>query len=386
MIIDADGHIFEPPNMWREYTPAAERHLALSIETDALGYPWLSLGGQSTGTFAQVTKPGGDFAILGQIRQALRDGAAYPGMAYGEIPEDYWNPQARAARLPEWGIDRCVLYPQSGFIWEYLLEDDLAATRVNMAAWNRWAVDVTRDGQGALQPVGHLSLQGDQAWVLEQLRILSDGGIRLAMFVPLLINGKRMSHPDNDPIWQAMVDFRISPAWHVNFHMAAVLQDYAGWCDNDVDSFMKVVPGIFQPVSTQLGLVDLAANGVFERFPELNVVLAEVGTSWVPSVLKRVDGIYNMATTIHGRELTPSLTMSPSEYIRKHTIIVCSFPADTDPAILAVAPEIFAFGGDYPHPEGLSSPLADYRALVDFMDTDAEEGFYGGNINRLLIA
>jgi hypothetical protein len=94
--------------------------------------------------------------------------------------------------------------------------------------------------------------------------------------------------------------------------------------------------------------------------------------------------MYGISTAIHGRPLTPSLRMTPSEYIRKHTIITCSFPSDTDPAVLAVAPEIFAFGGDYPHPEGLGSPLHDYRSLVEFMDAASEDGFYGDNIKRVL--
>jgi predicted TIM-barrel fold metal-dependent hydrolase len=166
--------------------------------------------------------------------------------------------------------------------------------------------------------------------------------------------------------------------------MAAVLDNYAGWCENDTDSFLKIVPGIFQPISAQLGIVDMAVNGVFERFPDLQVVLAEVGASWLPTLLKRLDGIYSIAATVHGRQLTPSLRMSPSDYVRKHTIITCSFPSDTDPAVLAVAPEIFAFGGDYPHPEGLNSPLRDYRSLVEFMDSDSEDGFYGDNIARVL--
>ena len=384
MIIDGDGHLFEPPSMWRDYSPAADRELALSIESDALGYPWLKFGNQAA-SIVHATKPGAEFfAAQGRTLQALRAGEPYSGTAYSDIPDDYWMPKARAARLPEWGIDRCVLYPQTGFIWEYHLEDDLAATRVNMAAWNRWAVEVAQEGLGALYPVGHLSLQGDQRWIIDQLRMLSQGGVRLAMFVPMLVNGKRLSHPDNDPIWRAMVEYRITPAWHVNFHMAAVFDNYAGWCENDTDSFMKVVPGIFQPISAQLGLVDMAVNGVFERFPDLKVVLAEVGASWLPTLLKRLDGTYGIATMIHGRALTPSLRMTPAEYIRKHAIVTCSFPSDTDPAVLAVAPEIFAFGGDYPHPEGLNSPLHDYRSLVEFMDPTAEDGFYGDNIARVL--
>lgn len=385
MIIDGDGHLFEPPQMWRNYSPAGDRDLALAIETDTRGYPWMTIGGKSTGVFAQLTTPG-DFEVLGEIQRAQRSGKPNPHILYEEIPDAYWKPAARAAKLPEWGIDACVLYPQSGFVWEYLLENDLTASRVNMAAWNRWAVDVRKEGNGALHPVGHLSLQGDHKWIVEQLKTLSEGGIRLVMCVPTQINGKRLSHPDNDPIWQAMVEYRITPAWHVNFHMASILDNYQGWADNDTDSFLKVVPGIFQPVAAQLGLVDLAVNGVFQRFPDLNVVLAEVGAAWLPSILKRLDGLYSIAATCNGRELNPSLTMKPSEYIKKHALITCSFPGDTaDPSVLALAPGNFAFGGDYPHPEGLASPLVDYQALVDFIDEDAQNGFYGDNLARLLV-
>ncbi|GAA1845688.1 amidohydrolase family protein [Actinomadura bangladeshensis] len=384
MIIDGDGHLFEPATMWRDYSPSADRDRALSIESDDLGYPWITINGASTGVFAQVTTPG-DFAALGEIRIAQRAGLPNPGIRYDEIPDAYWNPGARKALMPGWGIDKCVLYPQSGFIWEYLLEDDLEATRINMAAWNRWAVEVTQEGGGALEPVGHVSMQGDQQWVLDQLKMLSDGGVRMAMCVPTQINGKRLSHPDNEAIWKAMVDLRITPAWHVNFRMVSFLENYRGWCDNDTDSFLKVVPGIFQGTAAQIGLVDLAVNGVFERNPDLTVVLAEVGASWLPTLLKRLDGLYSMAATVHGRELNPSLRKSPAEYIKKQAIITCSFPADTaDPNVLALAPENFAFGGDYPHPEGLARPLTDYKAMVEFIDPAMEDGFYGDNLARVL--
>jgi hypothetical protein len=35
MIVDGDGHPFEPATMWRDYSPAEHRQQALSIEPDA---------------------------------------------------------------------------------------------------------------------------------------------------------------------------------------------------------------------------------------------------------------------------------------------------------------------------------------------------------------
>jgi len=383
MIVDGDGHLFEPATMWRDYSPAADRERALTVESDSLGYPYMSINGTSVDT-VQITWPG-EFGEAGRVRNAQRAGLPYPGIPYAEMPESYWNPSARKGLLPGWGIDKCVLYPQSGFVWEYLLQDDLTTSRVNMAAWNRWAVEVAQEGAGALAPVGHVSLQGDQEWIFQQLKLLSDGGVRMAMCAPGQINGKRLSHPDNDPLWQAMVDLRVTPAWHVNFRMAGFMDNLPGWCDNDTDSFLKVVPGIFQGTAAQIALVDLAANGVFERFPDFAVVLAEVGAAWLPPLLRRLDNLYEIQASFHGRPLCPDLRMPPSEYIKRQAIITCSFPADTaDPAVLALAPDNFAFGGDYPHPEGLAQPLADYKAMVEFIDPATEDGFYGDNLARFL--
>ena len=278
-----------------------------------------------------------------------------------------------------------VLFPQTGFIWEYLLAADLESTRVNMAAWNRWAVEVTADGAGRLQPVGHVTLQGDgTAWLAEQLELLSKGGVRMAMFVPSLVNGKRLSHPDHDAIWRLFIEHGVTPAWHVNFQMASIFDDFLAWSDNDTDSFLKVVTGIFQPVSVQMGLADLAANGVFARFPELRVVLAEVGTHWLPPMLRRLDNIYNIHRTIHGRELTPGLELVPSDYIRRQVVNVCSFPSDAEASLLAAEPGNFAFGADWPHPEGLADPLHDYEQLLGVMDKSVASRFYGDNMAQVL--
>jgi len=115
------------------------------------------------------------------------------------------------------------------------------------------------------------------------------------------------------------------------------------------------------------------------------VVLAEVGAAWLPPLLRRLDNLYEIQASFHGRPLCPDLRMPPSEYIKRQAIITCSFPADTaDPAVLALAPDNFAFGGDYPHPEGLAQPLADYKAMVEFIDPATEDGFYGDNLARFL--
>ena len=46
--------------------------------------------------------------------------------------------------------------------------------------------------------------------------------------------------------------------------------------------------------------------------------------------------------------------------------------------------DCLAFGGDYPHGEGLSSPYHGYQELLGVLDPDTEAAVYGGNMNVIL--
>lgn len=64
-------------------------------------------------------------------------------------------------------------------------------------------------------------------------------------------------------------------------------------------------------------LVSLVAEGVFEKFPELRVVIAGFGAAWLPSLLWRLDDEYHSGRT----KLPRRLERLPSETIREHVRI-----------------------------------------------------------------
>jgi uncharacterized protein len=57
----------------------------------------------------------------------------------------------------------------------------------------------------------------------------------------------------------------------------------------------------------------MVIEGVFERFPELKLILTESGFAWLPSLAWRLDKIRNRLHTE-----TPHLKKLPSEYIKQH--------------------------------------------------------------------
>jgi predicted TIM-barrel fold metal-dependent hydrolase len=63
----------------------------------------------------------------------------------------------------------------------------------------------------------------------------------------------------------------------------------------------------------QTALASLVLEGVFERFPKLNMVMVEAGFGWAPSLAWRLDKVFSR---LHGE--VPHLKRKPSEYIRDH--------------------------------------------------------------------
>ena len=99
-------------------------------------------------------------------------------------------------------------------------------------------------------------------------------------------------------------------------------------------------------------LVSLVVHGIFERLPDLRVVLLEGGVAWLPGILWRLD------TNWRGlRSETPWLDRKPSEVVRHHIRFTTQPLEHTDGQddVLwemleaAGAPELLLYSSDYPH-------------------------------------
>ncbi|HLH68698.1 MAG TPA: amidohydrolase family protein [Candidatus Dormibacteraeota bacterium] len=148
------------------------------------------------------------------------------------------------------------------------------------------------------------------------------------------------------PIWEAAVRNNLRVAMHVS-PPAGLLgaPSVHGWATSYMELRCQYV------LQFQSGLLSLVCNGVFERFPELRIVLLEGGFSWVPGLMWRLDQSWGAL-----RREVPWLKRPPSEYVREHVRFgtqPMEEPPDPKHLLQLVdmmgSDRMLMFATDYPH-------------------------------------
>jgi predicted TIM-barrel fold metal-dependent hydrolase len=356
VVIDSDQHLVEYRGLWEEHIDPADRDDAIRFVDDDAGYTWIRWRDERLG-LAEVQTPG-DTDALGIRHERARSGEPAEHRYDDLLPRDHWDAAARCDRLTELGLDEAVLFPNYGLLWERKLSGSPSALLANMRAWNRWCAIVRAEGCGRLHPVAHLSLR-DPEWVEQELRTLSDAGVRLAMIAPAIVDGKPLSHPDLDRVWAAFVTHGITPVFHVADQTRPF--DDAWYTDAD-DTFVPVLDSVFIHIAAALASADLIVNGVLERHPDLRLGIVELSAIWVPMFLLMLDGGVDFTTRLNGTALA-DLSLRPSEYfLRQVRVSSFSYELPENVRRQLGGADVLMACSDYPHTEGTSTPLADYAA------------------------
>lgn len=373
-VIDADTHLYEPRGMWSDHLEAGRRHLALDIVDDEHGNAWLVHGDRRIEVLG-IHEPG-DVSQSGDFRQRLQAGLP-PLWPYDDRPAEFTSPSARLGWMDRNGIDETISMANCGIMWERALGSDLESTMANMQAWNRWAAGVQVDGKGRIHPVGHVTLR-DGAFAERQIQELAAAGITLAMVAPALVDGRRLSHPDHDRVWAAFEDAGVGVVFHVGQYPPGF--DDA-WNEGDPDWSNPLLSSVFLWLPPALAIADLAVRGVLARHPGLRIGVIELFSGWVPQFLASLDGGFSFHREFNGAPIV-ELEHRPSEYVRRQ-VCVASFAFERPARLAEQAGDMFMFGSDYPHPEGVPDPVDEFTRRLG-TTPEAAPSFFHGNAARLL--
>ncbi len=322
LVIDADGHVTEPPTMWEQYLEARFRDRAPRFALDDAGRPCQLLDGRPI------------------MRHALRLTlpAGYPETSY--VPRaGGFDPQERLRDLDTEGIDVAVLFPSVGL---YVSDaTDPALVTALCRAYNDWLADYCRAAPARLIGIALLPLIDVPAAVRELERATTQLGFRGAFFRPNPYAARPIHHPDYEPLWACAAALGVPVTVHEG------LSDWVPTLGRDRFENPAMLHVVSHPFEQMAACAGLVLSGVLERHPTLTVAFLESGAAWLPYWLHRLDE----HAEIWGH-LLPGLRMKPSEYFRRQCMISTEPGEEAIDAVVAhVGEDHVMWASDYPHPD-----------------------------------
>jgi predicted TIM-barrel fold metal-dependent hydrolase len=222
--------------------------------------------------------------------------------------------------------------------------------RAGARAYNRWLADFCSADNNRLQGIILLGTMEDTIWCVEEIRRAYDSGLRAGVMLPLDYDLPYYHHPRYDMVWATCQELGLPLITHVS-------RGHPKWLGDDpwVQRFLYVHESMWY---AQRPVWCMVMGGVFERFPNLHLVITELGINWVPPLIAQLDGYMGWWPEMRASRDVPGrvtkLQMKPSEYWQRNIFVSHTTAQKRDefesPAYESVPNMIF--GIDIGHSEG----------------------------------
>jgi predicted TIM-barrel fold metal-dependent hydrolase len=369
---DADSHLMETPDWLASYAdPMVRERLSP-----------LSLGKAGAGPEKKIADAMARVKNLGATDEISRNVIAGPKGwgAYGAFMAT-----ERSKALDDLGFSRQLVFTTFAAT-QFLWSEDPNVVYGGLRAHNRAIVDFC-SADKRLIPVGMVSLDS-----LDKALVEVNEGIKLGVgtfWIPAAPAGdKSPGHPDFDPIWQRLSDASVPFVLHIGLGTRVLPKAY----ENNGRPLPKDIHGGGENIrvkdymtlsfAPQMFLSALVFDAVFERFPKLRGAAIELGASWVPDLLHRLDRGARIFAA--GDPDIAALSRRPSEYIRSQFKFTPFAGEDVGQLVKDAGPELFMFSSDYPHPEGTTDPIGRFEKTLTGVSEDEKNRFYSGNFEALM--
>src|SRR5271155_4142003 len=371
VIVSADGHVGTQPEVYRDYIDTEYRDAIDDLISENQEYLRLSSG---------ISEFAPDVLEVIDDRQAIRSG----GLAAG------WDMERRLRELDAEGVAGEVVLSgtQTSTLPFFSVVNRRHPAELRWAgarAYHRWLAEQMQVGQGRLSAVADPGPCIDMKSTLAELKWVAEHGF-VSVGVPGVIGDSSLP-PLYDPYFE--------PFWAACSNLGLVLSTHAGWGQDqggffdfleklsvsgelDVDNQMAVLEEMSDelksaddsPLALDIGprraMWLLMMSGVFDRHPELKLVLTEVRADWVPATLRYLDAWFDGSRS--------SAKKKPSEYWVSNCLAT---PSGIHISEIEMRHEIgvrqMMFGTDFPHPEGTWPNTQDWirAAFADVPEDEA---------------
>jgi predicted TIM-barrel fold metal-dependent hydrolase len=390
---DADNHLYENRDAMTKFLPREYEGVIKYVDVN--GRTKLAIRDKISEyipnpTFAKVAVPGGygrDITkgsgkpTAGDAKFGLSKVRAMPGI------DAFFDPEPRLALMKDMGIDRTLLWPTLASVLEGRVADDPDIAVAVVHALNEWMHEhwsyVYSDSIYST-PIVSLAAGIDRA--LQELEYIYERGAKIFLLriapVPTWKGRKSFALPEFDPFWERVQELDLVVGMHSgdNDDPQRYLNEWEG-IGSDPLPFKHPGSPAFSRLSVdrslvQDGVASIIGHGLASRFPRLKFMPVEFQATWVRPFVQRLRDAYEDSPVLFDED--PFEVFSRNIYV--HTF------HEPDPKgllDLGIPADRLMFGSDFPHPEGMSDPLA-YSEVVGDLPDDTKALIMGGSLEKAL--
>lgn len=310
--ISADSHVNEPPNMFIDRVPSKLKDRApRMIDLPNGGEAWqiegvsdpVPFGGtavhhRATKRFDRASYK----ARFGELKDGLQK-----GVRFSDILPGSYDPKERIKEMTEDNLDGEFYYNNPGVWGAVKAGPDRELVLACFRAYNDWMAEFCSYNPERMFSVGIIPTTGIDDACAELKRCLVDLNMR-GVAIESYPNGSLSDPaPEDDRFWALAEEIGKPVALHASIRIPG---NATAFFVKGGDDLRKMIVGGSFPVVTK----KLILSGIFDRFPKLKYVGAEVQSGWVPYYIEKFDANYKK----YGKEQGVRLEMSPSEYFMRN--------------------------------------------------------------------
>ncbi len=342
VIISSDSHVFEPPDLWTERIDAPFRHRAPRMQRVGDVDHLVIEDGVSIAGIGLISHAGARFEAPETISSHGR---------FEDVHTGGYDPDQHLKDMVIDGVAGEILYPSQGLF--YFKVPDSALMAAIFRTYNDWLAEFCRTDPARLKGLAMISLDDIQDGIRE-LERTAKLGLAGAMIAEYPREDRRYDQPEYEPFWAAAQDLNMSLSLHTATRREGKIR---GAGPKTIRDAVSRSTKVFYPA---MSMCDMIFTGVFERYPNLQLVIVEFELSWVPYVLTNMDYTYRER---HEEALYRFKNdMIPSDFYYRNVRL--SFQEDDIGVRLrdVIGVDNMMWGSDYPHSE---STFPQSRQILD---------------------
>lgn len=328
-VIDADGHVVEPPSMWERFLPARFLDYAPRVL-------------QERDHFRFVCHDRMSFKIPGRAETMGTPGQTLhpdPDAAPARGADD---PAARLLDMDTDHIRTAVVYPSYGLMVHSVTEPEPALALCR--AINDWTAEYVAHDPSRLVGTAILPMTDAGDALGEARRCVEELGFKGVWRRPEQLEGTPLLQDASfEQLWRYLEESGTALAFHPGVN-GVIPYEYLRV---RYGSYYAPIHAVHFVTEQMMALTTMVAYGILERHPELRVAFLECGATWAVPYLHRLDEHLEVFGFDRAR-----LTMKPSEYFARQCYVSVE---EVEPGLADMAgrfPRSVMFASDYPHGDG----------------------------------